>query len=361
MIFLGIAISGSIGCSSEESLKVQSEISLDVKEQTDTKDSERKSETSQPVNTTIDPKAELPKFFAPLTGLALDDEGATKKAITAVKIDNSESLTQVVGVGKADIVYEYLGEERATNFLALFQSQNAETVGPIGEAQLSDIHALMNQPGVMLVTAQTKWSLREVLKVSGIHDVSAELFPASYTPVNDDSGREKIYASLNEIADLDPQSRPNSLAPWRFKDGPTVTPAKKNEVDEVSIDWGETKTVFKWVPAEKHWARYEEGALSLDAEGNPIGIQNIVVQFVRYSLSNELDRQGERIPEFEADAGVGEAWIFNDSSRLEAVWSKDNLTAPTVFSDKQGNIVQFSQGSSWVLFAKSGSVTILEK
>ena len=67
------------------------------------------------------------------------------------------------------------------------------------------------------------------------------------------------------------------------------------------------------------------------------------------------------IPEFEADEGIGEAWIFNDNSRLEAVWSKDNLTAPTVFSDKQGNIVQFSQGSSWVLFAKSGSVTILEK
>ena len=361
LICLGVAITGSIGCSSEESSKEQSESFLDAKEQNDTEDSEKKSETSQPTNTTIVPDSELPKFFAPLTGLALDNEGAAKKRITAVKIDNSDSLTKVLGIGKADIVYEYLGAEKATNFLALFQSQNVENVGPVGEAQLSDIHILMNQPAVMLVTAKTKLALREVLKASGIHDVKAESFPSSDIPVDDDSGREKIYVSLNEITDQDAENRPNSLAPWRFKDRPDVTSAKKNEVEEVSIDWGETQTVFKWIPAEKHWARYEEGTLSLDAEGTPIAIQNIVVQFVRYTLSDESDRQGERIPEFEGDAGIGEAWIFNGSSRLEAVWSKDNLTAPTVFSDEQGNIVQFGQGSSWVLFAKSGSATILEK
>jgi|TARA_B110000914_G_scaffold46403_1_gene39453 hypothetical protein len=354
-------IGGLLGCSSEESSKVQSEIPLDTKEQTDSKDSQKKSETLQATNTTIDPDTEFPKFVAPLTGLALVDEGATKKAITAVKIDNSDSLTQPVGIGKADIVYEYLGEEKATNFLALFQSRNAENVGPVGEAQLSDIHTLMNQPAVMLATAQTKWAVREVLKVSGIQDVSAESFPANYIEVNDDSGREKIYVSLNEIRNPDTENRLNPLAPWKFTDRPDVTSAEKKQVDEVSIDWGETKTVFKWIPTEKHWARYKENAPSLDAEGITIDTQNLVVQFVRYSLSNELDRQGERIPVFEADVGIGEAWIFNGSSRLEAVWSKDNLTAPTVFSDKQGNIVQFSRGSSWVLLAKSGSATILEK
>tara|TARA_B110000116_G_scaffold180338_1_gene156140 strand:- start:514 stop:1581 length:1068 start_codon:yes stop_codon:yes gene_type:complete len=354
-------IGGLLGCSSEESSKVQSEIPLDTKEQTDSKDSQKKSETLQATNTTIDPDTEFPKFVAPLTGLALVDEGATKKAITAVKIDNSDSLTQPLGIGKADIVYEYLGEEKATNFLALFQSRNAENVGPVGEAQLSDIHTLMNQPAVMLATAQTKWAVREVLKVSGIQDVSAESFPANYIEVNDDSGREKIYVSLNEIRNPDTENRLNPLAPWKFTDRPDVTSAEKKQVDEVSIDWGETKTVFKWIPTEKHWARYKENAPSLDAEGITIDTQNLVVQFVRYSLSNELDRQGERIPVFEADVGIGEAWIFNGSSRLEAVWSKDNLTAPTVFSDKQGNIVQFSRGSSWVLLAKSGSATILEK
>ncbi|MFQ3329055.1 MAG: hypothetical protein ACI85J_000781 [Candidatus Poriferisodalaceae bacterium] len=354
-------IGGLLGCSSEESSKVQSEIPLDTKEKTDSKDSQKKSETLQATNTTIDPDTEFPKFVAPLTGLALVDEGATKKAITAVKIDNSDSLTQPVGIGKADIVYEYLGEEKATNFLALFQSRNAENVGPVGEAQLSDIHTLMNQPAVMLATAQTKWAVREVLKVSGIQDVSAESFPANYIEVNDDSGREKIYVSLNEIRNPDTENRLNPLAPWKFTDRPDVTSAEKKQVDEVSIDWGETKTVFKWIPTEKHWARYKENAPSLDAEGITIDTQNLVVQFVRYSLSNELDRQGERIPVFEADVGIGEAWIFNGSSRLEAVWSKDNLTAPTVFSDKQGNIVQFSRGSSWVLLAKSGSATILEK
>ena len=354
-------IGGLLGCSSEESSKVQSEIPLDTKEQTDSKDSQKKSETLQATNTTIDPDTEFPKFVAPLTGLALVDEGATKKAITAVKIDNSDSLTQPVGIGKADIVYEYLGEEKATNFLALFQSRNAENVGPVGEAQLSDIHTLMNQPAVMLATAQTKWAVREVLKVSGIQDVSAESFPANYIEVNDDSGREKIYVSLNEIRNPDTENRLNPLAPWKFTDRPDVTSAEKKQVDEVSIDWGETKTVFKWIPTEKHWARYKENAPSLDAEGITIDTQNLVVQFVRYSLSNELDRQGERIPVFEADVGIGEAWIFNGSSRLEAAWSKDNLTAPTVFSDERGNIVKFSQGSSWVLLAKSGSATILEK
>jgi|TARA_B110000438_G_scaffold126577_1_gene123085 hypothetical protein len=361
LIFIGLSIGGLVGCSSEEKLKVQSEVPIDGKEQTDSKDSEKKSETPQAGDTTIDPETEFPKFFSPLTGLALIDEGATKKAITAVKIDNSDSLTQPMGIRNADIVYEYLGEEKATNFLALFQSGNAENVGPVGEAQLSDIHTLMNQPSVMLATAQTKWEVREVLKVSGIHDVSAESFPASYTAVNDDSGREKIYVSLNEIRDLDPENRLNPLAPWKFTDKPDVTSAEKKQVDKVSIDWGETKTVFKWMPTEKHWARFNEDTPSLDAEGIAIYTQNLVVQFVRYSLSNELDRQGERIPVFEADVGIGEAWIFNGSSRLEAAWSKDNLTAPTVFSDERGNIVKFSQGSSWVLLAKSGSATILEK
>ena len=78
----------------------------------------------KPTTTTVAP------VLAPLTGLPSDEASAARPALV-VKIDNypTEARPQS-GLNQADVVFEEL-VEGITRFAAVFQSENADPVGPI--------------------------------------------------------------------------------------------------------------------------------------------------------------------------------------------------------------------------------------
>ena len=74
----------------------------------------------------------LPYTF-PLTGIGAAEEPTTRPI--AVTINNHPDARPQSGISKADIVYEMLVEGDATRFLAIFQSNIPETIGPVRSAR----------------------------------------------------------------------------------------------------------------------------------------------------------------------------------------------------------------------------------
>src|SRR5690606_17075522 len=74
----------------------------------------------------------------PLTGAGVPEQPAL-----VVKVDNVDAEPQA-GLNQADIVFEEIVEGRATRFAAVFNSQEANPVGPIRSGRTQDVDLLLS-------------------------------------------------------------------------------------------------------------------------------------------------------------------------------------------------------------------------
>ncbi len=71
---------------------------------------------------------------APLSGLWVPEELTVKRPV-AVMIDNHYKARPQSGLSEAEIVYEILAEGRITRYMAVFQLNEPEKLGPVRSAR----------------------------------------------------------------------------------------------------------------------------------------------------------------------------------------------------------------------------------
>ena len=74
------------------------------------------------------------KYFSPYTGEEVKKEVLDNIAVLAI-VENSEAARPQSGLNAADIVYETMAEGGIPRFIALFQSGDAQKIGPIRSAR----------------------------------------------------------------------------------------------------------------------------------------------------------------------------------------------------------------------------------
>ena len=80
---------------------------------------------------------EAPKVMAPLSGRPIDEE-TSRRAAVSIKVDNSPQGRPQSGLEKADLIFEEKVEGGVTRFIAIYQSQESELVGPIRSLRTTD-------------------------------------------------------------------------------------------------------------------------------------------------------------------------------------------------------------------------------
>ncbi|TCZ78456.1 DUF3048 domain-containing protein [Paenibacillus albiflavus] len=78
---------------------------------------------------TLEPTPTPAPFRMPLTGLPATELMQTRPVL--ITVENSPPARPQSGLNHADIVYEVLAEGEITRFLAIYQSQSVETIGPV--------------------------------------------------------------------------------------------------------------------------------------------------------------------------------------------------------------------------------------
>ena len=85
-----------------------------------------------PVFTKPEPKpVDKPKFYSPLTGREVANEGETKRSVTGIMLENSEWARPQSGLNAAGVVFEAIAEGGITRFAALYQDTKPELIGPV--------------------------------------------------------------------------------------------------------------------------------------------------------------------------------------------------------------------------------------
>ena len=300
--------------------------------------------------------------IAPYRGTPVDPSVLVAPQL-ALKIDNAPSAVPQQGIQEADIVFEELVEGGLTRFLAIFHSQVPEFVGPIRSGRSSDIPLLMPFDGALFGWSGSNWAFRRLLETVAIRDVGLYRNPAQYWRKDDRPAPSNLWVRSAQLLEkIEDKSSPVEPL-WPFRES-----LRKDETGRkilgVSVNWGSVEVSFRWVDEQNEWQRFQNGNrhLAIDRSGDEVEVaaQNVIIQFTKYLLTNEVDGNGARIPVAQMSEGSGTAWILKDGQIIEGRWVKSNITVQTQFVDETGKAIAMAPGVTWVLLAPRDSATIID-
>ncbi|MDZ7675947.1 MAG: DUF3048 domain-containing protein [Acidimicrobiales bacterium] len=286
-----------------------------------------------------------------LTGLPVD-EGVKNRPVVAIKIDNVDGKsTPQLGINEADVVYEIQVEGSVTRLLSIFQSTDAGPVGPVRSARGSEIGLLeeLNNPlftwhGANNILGPQVRAAK--IQPRSINDISGLFYrePSRRAPYNSfvqgtpeiretaDEGSsgpaEPIFTFADEGEQPSPLAQPASDVEIRFTGGAGGAP--------VSYEWdGEL------------WKRSQSGRPHVDADGDQVAVENVIVRFVPALDSGTRDAAGNFVPTANV-VGEGDVWVFAQGTVTTGRWVKPDSTSATQYLDADGNPIKLTPGNTWV-------------
>jgi hypothetical protein len=266
----------------------------------------------------------------------------------AVKIDNYPDARPQSGLDKADIVFEEPVEGGITRYAAVFQCQEATSVGPVRSARNIDI-GILGQLGTPLE-----------VHVGGIDPVLADINASPIVNVdlmdygsiqNNPPGRYAPYDTYSTTAQMWGTHPTMTTPPQPLFTYADKTPAG-TPVSSINIDFSGTSDVtWKYNPAVSAFQRFYNGTTpDMLADGVQNTAANVVVQYVQISLGPWLENSEGGL-EVQADLypnASGNAEVFRSGVAIPATWHRSTLGSPTQFLTATGSVIPLQPGQTWV-------------
>jgi hypothetical protein len=291
-----------------------------------------------------------PTIF-PLTGRPITDQAKAARPAVAVKIDNSADARPQAGVDKADVVYEEF-TEGITRFVVVFQSSDADPVGPVRSVRPAD----------PLIVAP----LGGVFAFSGGSGAVLALVPQAHATVVDETAADVMrrrprrgvayeHTLYSSTTGLSTKAPAGAKPPPRFADflaagQPFAAPGGVPVTHVAFTPAPGLRADYDWDAASGAWKRGTDGTPATLEGGGQIAPNNVIVQFTPYSVFPPDPKV--LYPEV---VGSGEAWFFASGMLAKGRWSKANPAAVTAFTDANGAPVVLPPGQTWVHLVAPGS------
>lgn len=326
----------------------------------DKKDAEPTTTTAAPTSTTAPPAVGFPEGAAPLTGLPPVPELANRPALV-VKIDNAPKARPHAGLNQSDIVIVEKVEDGVTRLFTIYQSQNADKVGPVRSARSTDIAlvAPLNRPLFAYSGANARFDA--MIREAPLVNVGRNAVPGAY---HRDRGRPRTYDLFTSTGALY-QHAPEGAGPpppqlqYRLNDSP-VGNAGAQDAAKLHIEYrGDNITTvvdYEWDGGSGTWKRSQDGTAHVDAAGGQVAPRNVIVAFTEYVDTGERDRSNTVVPEGKV-VGSGEAWVFTAGKLVKGTWSKPTPEAVMSFTDEAGAPIGVTPGQTWIELPPPGSAS----
>jgi hypothetical protein len=314
------------------------------------------STTTAPVPTTA---AVVEAAVAPLTGLPQPDAARRQRVALVVKIDNAPKARPPTGLDKADVVVEEKVEDGVTRFFAIFQSADADPVGPVRSARTTDITLVTPLHRPLFAYSGTNATFQAQVNAAPLVDVGINKAPGEYRRHADRPAPYNLYTNTSRLFGRAPigSQAPPPLFSFRPAgaplDGAGAAPATTLHVEYRGIHIT-TIVDYAWDAGSGTWRRTLDGRPHTDTDGPLLAPKNVVVQFVEYRDTGQRDRSNTVVPEAQL-LGSGEAWVLSGGAIVKGRWSKPSASAVTTYTDSAGAPIALTPGQTWVELAPPGS------
>ncbi|HEV7888070.1 MAG TPA: DUF3048 domain-containing protein [Acidimicrobiales bacterium] len=291
-------------------------------------------------------RGEAAPGMAPLTGTKAN---VANRPALFVKVGNSPGARPQSGLDRADVVIEEAVEGGLTRLAAVFQSQDAPSVGPVRSLRQTDtaLLDLFGQP-VVAHSGAVPDVLAALYASAGL-DLGRQARPGLYqaraerpAPDNLFVGTEKLRAAVRSAR------RTLTLFDYSAR-SPAGVPASS-----VTLRFG-TVVEYRWDAACGCHLRSQDGRPHVDDHGRQLRATNVVVLFTGYTTAaGVVDAAGAPVLTTSV-VGRGQAWVFRNGQRVEATWTRSSSREALRVTTADSRPVALAPGTTWVELAPLGS------
>ncbi|RSL33883.1 DUF3048 domain-containing protein [Salibacterium salarium] len=321
----------------EESKEAQAE-SETLPEQDDSEETEESTETEEPEYDDTEP----------LTGEGTNDISPYRPM--AVMVNNHPLARPQTGLSDADIVYEVLTEGDTTRFLAVFQSEQPDEIGPVRSSRGYFIDLAEGYDSLYVThgwSPEAKQMLRSgsVPFLNGLfHDGtlfkrSTERQAPHDSYISFDDAMEGL---TNKGYEVEREVNGNSFEEGGFSS------AASSQADEVDI-WYRDKYVvqFTYDEDDQVYERSSDNEETIDKSTNEqVAVKNV---FVVEAPHRVVDDKGRR--QINLSTG-GEGLLLQNGEALTVQWKNEG---GRLLPMKDGEEIPFAPGKTWINVVPSSS------
>jgi hypothetical protein len=277
---------------------------------------------------------------APLTGEPDPAGAAQGRPVVSIKIDNDNSDARPqTGIEAADIVWNEVVEGEGTRFLAMFQSQVPDVVGPVRSVRLTDPLIVWPVGGVFAYSGGAPYAVNVISE-------------APVVRVDEDAAGDAMFRDSSRRAPHNLYAKPSLLF---AKGGKPVPPPPLFEYSSEPVTEGapasavhiafanrEFAPTYTWDAASGTWKRATEDGPFMVKSGAQVAPKNVVVMPVGYAGGAGT---------IGAEAGLvgnGTVQVFTNGRVITGTWTRPEKAQPMKLVDANGAPIRLTPGQTWV-------------
>ena len=286
--------------------------------------------------------------IAPLTGLSVE-AGSLARPSLAAKIDNHVAARPQVSIDSTDLVFEELVEGGITRYVAVWQSDIPDQVGPVRSIRPMDPDIIAPFGGLVSYSGgQQRFvdAMNDTGQISAVFDYDTTgLFSRSAATASPHNVILAASEFLNRNVSVAPPAQQYAYAATlsgasAATDGTPISVINTRFSNSSARSW-------TWNAEAAAYLRAQDGVPDLTAGGVQLMATNVVVLRVDVTVD-------QSIPETELIAS-GEASISTGGRTLAATWSKASQTAPIRLIDANGVTIRLAPGNTWFQLVPNGT------
>ena len=299
-----------------------------------------------------------------LSGVMTDASSANRHPL-AVMVENQVDARPQSGLDKADLIYEAIAEGGITRFMGLFQTQQADKVGPVRSIRTYYVdwahgynaylaHVGGNIDALDKINAEKSFNLDQFAYSSSYWREYAAGLASEHT----------MYASTTKLweqAKKNGFSEANNFTVYKFKDATDAEKAAYPASQKISVNFGTSATynaAFTYDNVTNSYKRSQGGVAHVDKVTKAqITPKNVIVMTVARALTKtRINETGYNM----TTTGSGKAQIFIDGKAITGTWKKNSAAEREIFYDSTGAEVVFNRGQFWICVIPPESTVTVE-
>jgi hypothetical protein len=299
--------------------------------------------TRQPV---ADPPDDpIPAITWPLTGVDASeaDPVLLARPSIAIKIPNEgEHSRPQKNLEHADIVFEQYVEGGIPRLVAVFHSNQPETVGPVRSMREMDPN-IVGSFGGPLVFSGANTNVMNSARATGQLLIAQDVGSQGFFRTNDRRSPYNLHVTLATVLEQAGDSPP---PPQQFDYAypaelatATVSGTAATIIDLRMSRYGEPG--WNWQADPGIWTRTEFDEPDITVDGNQISATNVVVLFVKI-----YENWGLPVTEMIVSNRPG--YVATGGKYIPILWSKSERTGKYVLTTEDGQPVLLAAGQTWV-------------
>jgi hypothetical protein len=284
----------------------------------------------------------------PLTGVPVD--AVSSRPALAVKIENSIDARPQTGLNAADIVWEEVVEGGITRFVAVYQSNLPEEIGPVRSVRPMDPAVAAPLHGLLAFSGGQPQYV-DAVAAAGLQVLSNDASADGFHRTPNRRAPHNIYAVPQTLlAQADAAHQASPAAQFAYPAAgqqPTAVAAGKPTTDLALTLSGVSHPHWTWNATDGRWLRSEGNTAAVEVGGARLGATNVVVLRVDVVTTAARDPAGNPVPETVLD-GSGKALVASAGHTVAATWTKGSVGDPVVLRQEDGDPVTLAPGTTWI-------------